>query len=313
MGQTSDRCVRGITASLKPIVKWAGGKSRLLPTLLPMMPADVTDYVEPFAGGLSVLFGLTPLVAHVNDANHELINLYEVVRDDVDGLLVALSEHAAANSEEHYYAVRALDRDVAAFAALSRVERAARFLYLNKTAYNGLWRVNSRGQMNAPYGRYANPSLADESVMRAVSSFFRSHDITFTSGDFVDTLQFVQAGTFVYLDPPYAQSSKAASYTGYVAGGFGIDDQTRLAEWFRAADDRGAFVMLSNSDTKLVRELYDGYFVTEVTAPRAISCKGDGRQPVTELVVMNYDIPDVTSGHITRDMGVSLESGGDFD
>lgn len=272
----------------KPIVKWVGGKARLLPTLFPLMPEDKSDYVEPFAGGLAVLFAVSPQVAHVNDNNSELVNLYEVVRDDPNGLVAALKAHKAKDSEEHFYEVRALDRDAAKFAGLSSVERAARFVYLNKTAYNGLWRVNSQGQMNAPYGRYKRPAIVNEEGIRAVHAFFAGRGVSFTTGDFADTLPHVKRGTFVYLDPPYDPISKTAAYTGYTASGFGRADQERLRAYCDQLDKRGARFMLSNADTPFINDLYAGYRIEKVVAPRAISCKGDGRKAVSEVVVMNY-------------------------
>ena len=275
-------------ADVKPIVKWVGGKSRLLPTLRPMMPSDVSDYVEAFAGGLAVLFALEPKVAWINDNNSELVNLYEVVRDSPDELIQALEAHKQEDSKSHFYEVRGLDRDVSAFAGLSAVERAARFVYLNKTAYNGLWRVNRHGQMNAPYGRYKRPAIVNERGIRAVSAFFADRSVTFTTGDFTVTLDNVRPGSFVYLDPPYDPISETAAYTGYTPCGFGRVDQERLRAYCDEITSRGASFMLSNSDTPFINELYDGYRIEKVKAPRAISCKGDGRKAVTEVVVMNY-------------------------
>lgn len=272
----------------KPIIKWVGGKARLMPTLLPLMPEEKSDYVEPFAGGLAVLFAVAPQTAHVNDNNQELVNLYEVVRDNPEGLLAALRGHKEADNEEHFYEVRAIDRDPCAFSSLSPVERAARFVYLNKTAYNGLWRVNSQGQMNAPYGRYKRPAIVNEDGIRAASAFFSGRDVTFTTGDFSDTISYVKRGTFVYLDPPYDPISKTAAYTGYTSGGFGRADQERLRNYCDELDRLGASFMLSNADTEFINDLYDGYHIVKVRAPRAISCKGDGRKAVSEVVVMNY-------------------------
>lgn len=272
----------------KPIIKWAGGKARLLPTLLPMMPEDTSDYVEPFAGGLAVLFAIAPQTAHINDNNPELVNLYEVVRDAPAALVEALGRHAKDNSESHFYDVRALDRDAETFEALSRVERAARFVYLNKTAYNGLWRVNSKGQMNAPYGRYKRPAIVNADGIRAAHEFFADRDVVFTTGDFADTLPHIKCGTFVYLDPPYDPISKTAAYTGYTPGGFGREDQERLRDYCDELNERGASFMLSNADTEFINCLYHGYHIVKVKAPRAISCKSDGRKAVSEVVVTNY-------------------------
>lgn len=260
----------------------------MLPTLRPMMPSDIHDYVEPFAGGLAVLFSFAPEAAHVNDSNPELINLYEVVRDAPDELLRILEQHKAADSEEHFYAIRGLDRDAATFASLSEVGRAARFVYLNKTAYNGLWRVNAAGQMNAPYGKYKRPAIVNAKGIRAAHDFFQMHSVTFSYGDFSKTLECVRPGAFVYLDPPYDPISETAAYTGYTSGGFGRADQERLREFCDDVTRCGAKFMLSNSDTPFINELYGDYHIAKVKAPRAISCKGTGRKAVSEVVVTNY-------------------------
>ena len=273
---------------LRPVVKWVGGKSRLLPVLFPLLPTAVHDYVEPFAGGMAMLLSMDFSSAVANDCNAELINLYEVVRDDVDALVDALRHHEQMNCERYFYEVRALDRDAVAFSELSSVERAARFVYLNKTAYNGLWRVNSRGEANAPWGRYVNPAIVDEPNLRAVSLFLQSRDVCFSCGDFGSLSQYVHADTFVYMDPPYDRESGKSSYVGYASGGFTREDQTRLRDWFVEMDGRGAKLMLSNSDTEFVRGLYKDYEMLPISAPRSVSCRGDGRGKAAELVIRNY-------------------------
>lgn len=264
----------------KPPVKWAGGKAQLIPQFEHLFPRkEYGLYIEPFAGGGAVFFHLLPRSAVLLDNNEELINFYLVVRDNLDELLNDLKKHK--NTPEYYYTVRALDPE-----HLSPVERASRFLYLNKTGYNGLWRVNSRGKHNVPFGRYKNPKIVDEPNLRLVREVL-SH-ARLICDDFSRVLDFAQQDAFVYLDPPYYPVSDTANFTGYTSDAFGIDDQKRLAEVFRELDGRGCLVMLSNSDTPFIRELYSGYDIQVVYARRAINCRPERRGPITELVIRNY-------------------------
>ncbi|GFN21970.1 DNA adenine methylase [Thermanaeromonas sp. C210] len=264
----------------KPPVKWAGGKAQLIPQLEPLFPKkEYNLYIEPFVGGGAVFFHLLPHQAILIDSNEELINFYLVVRDNLEELLRDLRKHK--NTREYYYSVRALDPE-----ELSPVERASRFLYLNKTAYNGLWRVNSQGKHNVPFGRYKNPKIVDEPNLRAVAEALKHAQII--CGDFSRVLEFARPGAFVYFDPPYYPLSDTANFTGYTPDAFGPEDQKRLAVVFRELDRSGCLVMLSNSDTPFIRELYSGYDIRVVYARRAINCRPDRRGPITELVIRNY-------------------------
>ena len=261
-------------------MKWAGGKGSLIAQFEPLFPREPWDlYVEPFVGGGAVFFHLLPRRAVLIDNNEELINFYRVVRDSLDALLVDLRKHQ--NTADYYYRIRALSPT-----ELSPVERASRFLYLNKTGYNGLWRVNGNGQHNVPFGRYKKPKIIDEPNMRLVSSALSQAEILL--GDFSLALEYAKPGAFVYLDPPYHPLSETARFTGYTKDGFDAEDQRRLARVFRELDRRGCLVMLSNSDTPFIRELYAAYDIRVVFAKRAINCRGDGRGPITELVIRNY-------------------------
>ncbi|HHW44153.1 MAG TPA: DNA adenine methylase [Desulfotomaculum sp.] len=264
----------------KPPVKWAGGKTQLLRAFDPLFPRGGYDlYIEPFVGGGAVFFYLLPPRSVLIDSNPELINFYQVVRDDLEPLLADLGKHE--NTAEYYYHLRSLDPG-----GMDRISRASRFLYLNKTAYNGLWRVNSRGRHNVPYGRYKNPRIVDAENLRLVSLALRQAEIV--AGDFSRALDFARPGAFVYLDPPYHPLSATANFTSYTAGAFHDEDQRRLAGVFRQLDALGCQVMLSNSDTPFIRELYAGYDIRVVQARRAISCRVRGRGPVTEVVIRNY-------------------------
>ena len=207
------------------------------------------------------------------------INAYRVIQTDVEALIECLTGHV--NSREHYYRVRATDPSL-----LSRVERAARFIYLNKTCYNGLWRVNKKGQFNAPFGRYKNPLICDHENLRSVSQALKG--VMLLCEDFEVAVKSAQSGDFVYFDPPYHPVSETAYFTSYVDDGFGPEEQERLAEVFRELSDKGVLVMLSNSDREYIRDLYRGFRIESVQAKRAINCRADRRGPVSELIIRNY-------------------------
>lgn len=269
-----------------PIVKWAGGKGRLLAQLTPLLPAGVESmrHVEPFVGGAAFFFARRPERALLCDVNPALVGLYEAVRDEVDQVIEALSSLAYAHAAgSQYYAVRTRynDRERG-----SRAERAAMFIYLNKTCFNGLHRVNRRGEFNVPEGRYVNPKILDEANLRAASQVLKS--ATLHRGGFEDGLELVRPGDFVYLDPPYEPVSTTANFTAYAEDAFTRADQTRLRDVFAELDRRGAKLMLSNSDVPFIRELYGKWRIDTVAAPRAISCNAEGRAKVTEVVVRNY-------------------------
>lgn len=273
-------------AHAAPVVKWVGGKRQLLPQILPLIPKRMTAYCEPFLGGGAVLFALQPKRALVNDLNQDLITVYRVIKEDADALIEHLSRHE--NTPEYFYRIRDLDRDKAAYAALSDVEKASRLLYLNKTCYNGLFRVNASGAFNSPYGHYRRPNIVNEQTIRGVSRYFNSCDITFFSGDFASVLEQVPKGGFVYLDPPYDPVSDTASFTGYNRGGFGREEQVRLKECCDALTARGVKFLLSNSATPFIRELYGSYRVSIVQARRAVNSVASRRGAIEEVLVRNY-------------------------
>ncbi len=271
--------VSGLGNLPRPPVKWAGGKSRLMTQFMPLFPEKYDLYIEPFAGGSAVFFHLRPSRAVLIDSNAELINFYQVVREQLDDLLADVEKHR--NTARYYYDIRALDP-----LQMDRVSRASRFLYLNKTGYNGLWRVNKKGRYNVPFGRYKNPKLVDRENLRCVSTALQQ--AVLIPGDFSMVLEYIQPRTFVYLDPPYHPLSKTAGFTGYTADAFGEEEQRRLAKVFNRLHEKGCWVMLSNSDTSFIKELYRGYDLRVVYARRAINCLAGRRGPVTELVIRNY-------------------------
>lgn len=269
-----------------PIVKWVGGKRQLLDEITPLLPKRITTYCEPFFGGGAVLFSIQPPRAVINDLNEDLMLVYEVVRDDVEGLIASLKGHE--NTAEYFYALRDVDRDKTAYQALSKVARASRLIYLNKTCFNGLFRVNSSGEFNSPFGHYKNPKIVNEPGLRAVSAYFRANDIAFYSEDFAQTLRRVEKGCFVYLDPPYDPISDTASFTGYHKGGFGQGEQVRLKECCDDLTRRGIRFLLSNSATPFIRELYRDYHIGIVKAKRAINSDATKRGAIEEVLIRNY-------------------------
>ena len=269
-----------------PVVKWVGGKRQLLDEITPLLPKRITSYCEPFLGGGAVLFSIQPTRAIVNDLNQDLITVYEVIRDDVESLLESLKKHE--NTAEYFYAIRDMDRDKEVYQAMSKVERASRLIYLNKTCFNGLFRVNSSGEFNSPFGHYKNPNIINEPILRAVSKYFGASNITFYSEDFAETLKRVRKGGFVYLDPPYDPVSDTASFTGYNKGGFDRNEQIRLKQCCDELTRRGVKFMLSNSATEVLNELDGEYEITIVKAKRAINSDASKRGAIEEVLIRNY-------------------------
>lgn len=277
----------------RPFVKWAGGKGQLLPELLRRLPVRFGRYHEPFVGGGALFFhlysgGRLEAGAVLSDYNPELILCYEVVRDDVETLIEALHAHARHRLDPAYFLeVRKWDRQPG-FQERSRVERAARMLFINRTCYNGLYRLNSKGQFNAPFGYYKNPQIYDPDNLFATSAALQ--DVELYVGDFGTAARCAAPGDLVYFDPPYVPVSATSSFTHYTDQAFGPDDQRRLAQLFDELMARGVYVMLSNSHTPLSRELYAAHAVSTsvVLANRKINCDGRKRGNVEELIVCGY-------------------------
>jgi len=270
-----------------PFLKWAGGKARLLAQFEKLFPESWKAYHEPFLGGGAVFFRLTATgrvqQGSLSDINEGLVECYEMVRDQVDDVIEALREHEEAHSDDYYYQVRGISSE-----SLDAPQRAARMIYLNKTCYNGLYRVNSRGKFNVPVGSYVNPTVCDEANLRSASKALENTDICVAS--FSTVVDRAEEGDFVYLDPPYVPVSKTANFTSYSKGGFTEEDQKNLAATFAELHDKGCKVMLSNSDSPLVRALYSDsrWRIEEVFARRNINSKGTKRGSITELVVLSY-------------------------
>lgn len=270
-----------------PVLKWVGGKRQLLDVLVPLVPKNYKTYCEPFLGGGALLFKLQPQTAFVNDVNEDLMTVYEVIRDDVDGLIAILNTHE--NNSNYYYKIRDWDRNKELYAKLSKTEKAARILYLNKTCFNGLFRVNNAGEFNSPFGNYRNPNIVNAPTLRAVSNYFNTANIVFSSQDYQTTLESLPNNTFVYLDPPYDPVSNTSNFTGYAKGGFGRDEQIRLRKCCDDLNKRGVKFMLSNSATDFIKEQYSAYNIAIVKARRAINSVATKRGDVEEVVIRNYE------------------------
>lgn len=271
---------------VSPVVKWVGGKRQLLGDIVPLIPKQISIYCEPFLGGGAVFFCRQPKNAIVNDLNSDLMIVYEVIRDDLEALIVSLQRHE--NTSEYFYHLRDADRDKESYNNLSKVEKASRIIYLNKTCYNGLFRVNSSGEFNSPFGHYKNPNIVNEPVLRAVSKYLSSSNVQMFSEDFAITLQRVPRGGFVYLDPPYDPVSDTASFTGYNRGGFDRAAQIRLKKCCDALTQRGVKFLLSNSATNFIQELYADYTREIVYAKRAVNSDANKRGVVQEVLIRNY-------------------------
>lgn len=272
---------------MKPLLKWAGGKRRLLGILKENLPGGYGTYHEPFIGGGALFFELAPERAVVSDLNAEMMNFYSVVRDGLPSLLESLAAHV--NTKEHYLDVRSWDRADGWPDTRSSLERASRFLFLNKTCFNGLWRVNSKGgYFNVPYANPKRLNMYDAENIAACSDLFRRSGVSLSHGSFADNENLVNKGDLVYLDPPYIPVTETASFTGYTKEGFGSELQISLRDYCRRIDKIGAKFMLSNSHTQAGLELYRDFDVRVIDAPRSISRDGAGRKPVQEILVRNY-------------------------
>ena len=261
-------------------LKWAGGKRQLLPELVPRCPAQFGSYYEPFMGSAALFFALRSegrlARAHLSDANPHLAQVYQALADDVDAVIAELKTHPY--DKDHYYEVRAWDVDT-----LSPAARAARFLYINRAGFNGLYRENRKGQCNVPFGRYTNPRICNEETLRAAATALRG--VSLRQVDFEAAVARAKAGDFVYFDPPYVPLSPTASFTSYSRGGFDEPEQRRLAALFSRLAGRGVQVLLSNSDAPLVHELYGEHRIERVSVRRAINSKADRRGAISEVLV----------------------------
>ncbi|MBW4538484.1 MAG: DNA adenine methylase [Myxacorys chilensis ATA2-1-KO14] len=277
----------------RPFLKWAGGKHQLIGQYLPYFPTDYCHYYEPFVGGGAIFFHLQPERAVLTDINHELINVYRCVREDVENLIDRLEEHREDHCAEHYYQVRSLGVSQSGSPPTSaadidrNLDRAARFIYLNKTCFNGLYRENSKGGFNVPIGSYKNPVICDPDILRADAQALQSAQIEVRSFDRI-LEQAKNAEDFVYFDPPYVPLNATSKFTSYSRYSFSEADQIRLRDVVVELRDRGVKIMLSNSDCPFVRELYKDFNIHTIYATRNINCNAEKRGKITEVLVTSY-------------------------
>ncbi|MBI5134226.1 MAG: DNA adenine methylase [Candidatus Taylorbacteria bacterium] len=276
-------------ARARPFVKWAGGKGQLLKQLHPLFPKKFSTYYEPFLGGGAVFFSLSPKKAIINDINVTLANTYRQIRSDVDSLIEELKKiekkFLSAGEDgrrEFYYKIR--DR----YNSLppEDLKRCSLFIFLNRTGFNGMYRENSSGKMNIPFGRNKNPKILNEENLRAIAETL--HDIEISSNPFEKAVSRAKKDDFVYFDPPYDPISSTSSFTAYTGSSFAQEDQIRLRDLFVKLDKKGVFVMLSNSSTPFIKNLYKNYRQVKVRASRMINSKTADRGEIDELVVLNY-------------------------
>ena len=271
---------------IAPFLKWVGGKRQLMPAIKELIPKNYSNYYEPFIGGGAVLFNLQPKKAVINDFNKELINVYKTIKENPEELISDLKTHK--NESDYFYDLRALDREEN-FENLSNIKRASRVIYLNKTCYNGLYRVNNSGEFNSPFGRYKNPNIINETTIKAVSKYLNTNDITILNRDFEEALKEIKKGSFVYFDPPYYPVSASSNFTGYVQGGFDMYEQVRLKDLCDKLDKEGVKFLLSNSATQFIEDLYKDYKISYVKANRSINSNGKKRGEIDEVLIRNYE------------------------
>ncbi|MCI6265741.1 MAG: DNA adenine methylase [Erysipelotrichaceae bacterium] len=273
----------------RPFVKWAGGKRQIIDKLKQYIPTNYNCYYEPFVGGGALFFELSPKKAVINDSNAELMNVYQVLldHDKYTKMCKVLNQYEANHSEEQYYEIRNKDKEKS-FSRLSDYKKAARTLYLNKSCFNGLYRVNSKGEFNVPFNKNKKVNTYDGENLLTIHMYLTMNDITIQCMDFEESVKTAKKGDFVYFDPPYDSDTK--TFNSYTEEGFGKKEQNRLAKVFKELDKKGVYIMLSNHNTTLVNELYKDYHIHIIEAKRSINSKGNKRGNVEEVIITNYEV-----------------------
>ncbi len=273
---------------VNPVLKWAGGKTQLLPEINKRLPKQFNTYYEPFLGGGALLFSLLPSSAVINDLNSELMNVYKCIKHDTQfiRLLKELDQHQSLHSKSYYYLIR--DMDCSPYYKNWRdYERAARTIYLNKTCFNGLYRVNKKGHFNTPIGTEKYKKLYDLDNITNMHEYLKNNNVKILCGSYSSAVKDAKAGDFVYFDPPYDYQD-GDGFTSYTTDGFTKENQVELFNLFKELSDKGVYVMLSNNNTDFIRDLYKDYNIGVIYAKRAINHKGDGRGAVEEVIITNY-------------------------
>jgi DNA adenine methylase len=273
----------------KPFVKWAGGKRQIIDKLKEFVPDEFNTYFEPFIGGGALLFELSPKNAVINDSNKELMNVYECIKDEkkFNKMCHELNDYEIKHSEDFYFEIRNKDRDKTKFNKIVDYKRAARTIYLNKSCFNGLYRVNSKNEFNVPFNKKVKVNTYDGENLLVIHTYLNFNNVKILSVDFEESVKDAKKGDFVYFDPPY--DSDTSTFNSYTETGFGKDEQIRLAKVFKELDKKGVYVMLSNHNTILVNELYKDYNIHVIEAKRNINSNGKKRGKVEEVIITNFE------------------------
>lgn len=282
-----------MTYEITPFVKWVGGKRQLIDKIKIRMPKNYNNYFEPFVGGGALFMELQPINCYINDANSELISAYRMIKSKPDQLMKLLDEHEAKhsqNSESYYYKVRELDRDEN-WSNVSELEKAARFIYLNKACFNGMYRVNAKGYFNVPFNQKDTVKLYQKENIKNINLYLNEANVVINNGDFEEILKHAKSGDFIFFDPPYDLLNKD-SFVSYTKDGFGEEGQKRLADVAHQLSDKGCYVMITNHNTPLINNLYKDFHIDVVEAKRMINSDATKRNGV-ETIIYNYDIEDL--------------------
>ena len=273
----------------KPFVKWAGGKRQIIDKLKQYAPDEYNTYYEPFVGGGALLFELSPKKAVINDYNEELMNVFKCIKDETkfSKMCTELNRYEVAHSEEFYYEMRSKDKEKAKYLKMPDYKKAARTIYLNKACFNGLYRVNKNNEFNVPFGKKTKVNTYDGQNLGIIHSYLNFNDITIQSIDFEESVKSAKKGDFIYFDPPY--DSETGTFNDYTENGFGKEEQVRLARVYKELADKGCYVMLSNHNTNLIKELYKDYNIHHIEAKRNINSNGKKRGKVEEVIITNYE------------------------
>ena len=281
--RNKNKKAKTIVENPHPFLKWAGGKRQLLSQIDLYIPKSFNKYIEPFVGGGALFFYLLPKNAILNDINQDLINTYRVIKENVSELITSLKKHK--NEEEYFYKIRSVDRNLDEFKTWSDVEKASRIIYLNRCCYNGLYRVNSKGYFNAPFGKYKNPKICNEENLKLVHKVLK--DVKLMNTSFELCLNYAKKDDFIYFDPPYVPISESANFTSYTKSSFKKEDQIKLFNVFKELDQKGCKLLLSNSYNEFILKLYKNYQINIVYAKRAINSNPDKRGEIKEILIIN--------------------------
>ena len=273
--------------NLQPVLKWVGGKRQIIQQIMEHIPDNFGRYFEPFLGGGSVFLSIEPQSAVINDYNAELMNLYRIIKFDPDGLIKILG--SLKNNETEFYRIRNLDRNINFLSSNTDTFRAARTVFLNKTCFNGLYRVNANGEFNVPFGNYKNPKIIDSENIYRMSEFLNKYNIKILNTDYSDSLKYIRKNDFVYFDPPYDPISDTSSFTSYTEKGFTKEDQINLKKTCDVLNSKGVKFLLSNSATDFILDLYKDYNVTLLDVRRNIAASNEKRKIVKEVLIRNYE------------------------